>query len=125
MSWSSHPNGNGFAVTVNTTGLLEFMLGATETTRYPEVAPVGIVIVMEVAVQASTVATIPFRSTMLLPCDAPKFCPLMTTRPPIEPVVPDTLVMTGLGFAVELMETLSKVAVVRPELPPLVTARPT
>ena len=43
------------------------MLGATETSKGPEVAPAGIVIVMEVSLQELTVANAPFSRTTLLP----------------------------------------------------------
>jgi hypothetical protein len=78
-SWSSQEVGNGCAVTSNTTGLLSFMLGATETTMYPDVAPVGIVIVMEVALQELMVIGTAFNDTMLLSSVAPKPEPDITT----------------------------------------------
>ena len=49
------------------TGLLSFMLGATETTKGPEVAPVGIVMLTEVAPQVLTVTGAAFSVTALLP----------------------------------------------------------
>ncbi len=61
------------------TGLLSFMLGATDTTNGPEVAPVGIVMPMEVAFQLLMVTAAPFSSTTLLPWGAPKFAPLIVT----------------------------------------------
>jgi hypothetical protein len=57
----------GGAVTVNATGLLSFMLGPTETTKGPEVAPDGIVMVIDVALQELIVTRAPFSVTMLLP----------------------------------------------------------
>jgi len=50
---------------VNVTGLLAFMLGAEETTKGPEVAPDGIVMVMDELVQALMVTSAPFSVTML------------------------------------------------------------
>ena len=96
---------------MKTTGLLSFMPGATDTTNSPEVAPAGIVVLMDVAPHELTVACVPFSSTMLLPCVAPKPVPVITTWLPINPVVAETLVITGAGTAAVLTETLSKVAV--------------
>jgi hypothetical protein len=64
---------------VKNTGLLSFMLGATDTTKGPEVAPAGMVMLMFVALQALMVTGVPFSNTTLLPCGAPKFEPLMAT----------------------------------------------
>jgi hypothetical protein len=110
---------------VKITGLLSFMPGATDTTNGPELAPAGIVMPMEVAPQEFTVAGVPFSSTTLLLCVAPKPVPVITTGLPIDPVVAETLLITGAGAAAEATETLSKVAVATVELLPLVTARPT
>jgi len=55
------------------------MLGATETTNGPEVAPVGMVIRMAEAVQVLMVTGVPFSSTRLFPCVRPKFAPLIVT----------------------------------------------
>ncbi len=87
------------------------MPGATDTTNGPEVAPAGIVMLMDVAPHKLTVACVPFSSTTLLPCVAPKPVPVITTWLPINPVVAETLVITGAGAAAVLTETLSKVAV--------------
>jgi hypothetical protein len=64
---------------VNVSGLLSFMLGATDTTKYPEVAPAGMVIRIEVALQVLIVTGAPFRYTTLLPCDVPNPEPEITT----------------------------------------------
>jgi hypothetical protein len=109
---------------MKTIGLLLFMLGATETARGPEVAPDGIVAVMDVPVQELIVIGVPFNSTTLLPCGAPNPVPEITTWLPIDPVVAETLVITGAGDAVELTDTLSKVAVPRLEVLPVLTPRP-
>jgi hypothetical protein len=55
------------AVTVKTTGLLLFMVGATRTASGPEVAPEGIVAVVDVAVHELMVIGVPFNITVLLP----------------------------------------------------------
>jgi hypothetical protein len=118
----------GGPVTVNVTGLLSFMLGATETTKGPgpEVAPNGIVIVIDVplALQESIVTGAPFSVTMLPPCDAPNPVPEITAWLPTNPMAGETLVMTGAGTAGELIDTLSNVAVARVELLSLLTASP-
>jgi hypothetical protein len=101
------------------------MPGATDTTNGPEVAPVGIVMLMDVAPHELTVACVPFSSTTLPLCVAPKPVPVITTWLPIDPVVAETLVIIGAGAAAELIETLSKVAVAWAELLPLFTANPT
>jgi hypothetical protein len=64
---------------VNVIGLLAFMLGATNTAKGPEVAAEGVVMVMDVALQELIVADTPFNITALLPCDAPKPVPEITT----------------------------------------------
>jgi len=115
----------GEAVTVNVTGLLSSMPGPTETTKGPEVAPVGIVMVIDVGLQALTVTREPLSVTMLLPCDAPNPDPEIMAWLPAIPVLGETLVMTGAGFPDELIETLSKVAVASVELLSPLTARPT
>ena len=61
------------------TGLLLFMLGATETAKGPEVAPDGIVMVMDVSLQELMVTTAPFNITTLLPCGVPNPVPVITT----------------------------------------------
>jgi hypothetical protein len=100
------------------------MLGPTKTAISPDVAPVGIVIVMEVALHELIVTAVSFRRTALLPCEAPNPEPEMTTWLPTGPVVEDRLVITGAVIAVELSDTLSKVAVNRVDLFVLLIARP-
>src|SRR5208282_4195485 len=78
-SWSSQPCGNVDEVTVKPTALLSFMVGATETTNGPEVAPDGIVIPIEVALHEFTVIGESFRYTALPPWVLPKPEPEMVT----------------------------------------------
>jgi hypothetical protein len=100
------------------------MLGAIETSSGPDVAPVGIVNVIDVALQELVVTAVPFSNTALPPCVAPKLAPVIVTWLPTDPVVAETLVITGAGAAVELTDTLSNVAVSRVLLPLLETANP-
>jgi hypothetical protein len=100
------------------------MLGATHTAIGPDVAPTGIVILIEAALQELIVTGLLFSATTLDPCVAPKFAPVITTELPTDPVVADTPVITGAGTAVELTDTLSSVAVASAVALPLVTPRP-
>ena len=107
------------------TALLSFMLGAMETSKGPEVAPGGIVIVMDVPLQVLVVTAAPFSRTALPPCEAPKPEPEITTWLPIEPVVAETAVITGADVAAELTDTPSNVAVANEDVVRLLTASPT
>jgi hypothetical protein len=71
--------GSGCEVTVKRTALLSFMFGAMETNKGPELAPCGIVIVMDVPLQVLIVTAAPFSRTALPPCEAPKPEPEITT----------------------------------------------
>ena len=100
---------------MNVIGLLQFMVGATHTTKGPEVAAAGMLMVIEVAFQETTVVATSFRKTALLLC-GPKPEPEMTTCVPLPPDVGEMLVIEGAGAATELTETLSKEAVATAEL---------
>src|SRR5882672_8829443 len=100
------------------------MLGAITTTIRPDAAPDAIVTVMDVLLHELIVIGAPFTVTWLLPCEAPKWVPLITTWLPIEPVVADTPVITGAGDAAESRDTLSNVAVCRLLFVPLSTNSP-
>ena len=105
--------------------LLSFMFGAMETSKGPDVAPGGIVMVIDVPLQVLIVTAAPFSRTALPPCEAPKPVPEITTWLPIEPVVAETPAMIGAGAAAELTDTLSNVAVAKEDVVRLLTARPT
>jgi len=64
---------------VKITGLLSFMLGATDTANRPDVAPAGIVMLIDVALHVLIVTTAPFSVTTLFPCRAPNPVPEITT----------------------------------------------
>src|SRR6266481_3771221 len=51
----------------------------TVTTTFPVVAPLGTGTVMLVALHAVGVAAVPLKVTVLVPCVAPKFAPVMVT----------------------------------------------
>ena len=123
-SWSNQETGSGCEVTVKRTALLSFMLGATETSKGPEVAPTGMVILIDVPLQVLIVTAAPFSRTALPPCKAPKPEPEITTWLPMDPVVAETAVMTGAGAAAELTDTLSNVAVAKADVVRLLTASP-
>jgi hypothetical protein len=102
------------------------MLGATETTIGPEVAPVGIVMLIDAALQVLIVTGVPFKITTLPFCDPPKPEPEIVTWLAIDPVVADRPEITGAENPDPgaLTDTLSKVAVARLEVDPLLTANP-
>ncbi len=82
-------------VTVKLTPLLA--TPPTVTTTFPVVAPVGTGATMLVAFQLVGVAAVPLNLTVLVPCDAPKFAPVIVTDAPTNPDVGFRLVMLGAG----------------------------
>ena len=70
-------------VTVNVTPLL--VMPPTVTTTLPVVAPEGTGTTMLVALQLVGVAAMPLNVTVLDPCEAPKFVPVMVTDVPTGP----------------------------------------
>jgi hypothetical protein len=83
----------GVAKTVNDEPALAAPL--TVTTTLPVVAPVGTVAVIEVLLQVPTVAAVPLNFTVLVPCVAPKFVPVIVTEAPTAPEVGERLVIVG------------------------------
>jgi hypothetical protein len=67
----------------------------TVTTTLPVVAPVGTGTTMPLAVQLVGVPGIPLKRTLLVPCVAPKFPPLIVTAVPAVPDIGDKFVMAG------------------------------
>ena len=67
----------------------------TVTTTLPVVAPEGTVTTMLVALQLVAVDAVPLNLTVLVPCEVPKFVPVMVTEAPTAPAVGDRLVMVG------------------------------
>jgi hypothetical protein len=81
------------AVTVKATPLLA--TPPTITTTFPVVAPAGTDVAMLVALQVVTVAAVPLNVTVLVPCEDPKFVPVIVTGVPVGPEVVDRLVIAG------------------------------
>jgi hypothetical protein len=67
----------------------------TVTTTGPVVAPPGTGATMLVALQLVGAAAVPLKWTVLAPCDAPKFVPVIVTAVPTTPDVGLTLVILG------------------------------
>src|SRR5216684_4330169 len=86
----------GAAVTVNVTPALATPPAAV-TTTLPVTAPVGTVATMLVGLHDDTVATTVPNLTLPLPCDGPKFAPVITTEVFTAPVTGVRLVMEGAG----------------------------
>jgi hypothetical protein len=77
------------------------------TTTFPVVAPLGTVTPMLDAPHDVTVAVVPLNVTVPLPCELPKFAPVIVTAAPTAPVVMDKLVMLGAGTTVKLTPLLA------------------
>ena len=74
----------------------------------PVVAPVGTAATIEVAPQlVIDVADVPLNATVLVPCVAPKFVPVIVTEAPTAPDVGDKLVMFGAATTVNAEPLLS------------------
>lgn len=67
----------------------------TVTTTFPVVAPLGTGTTMLVALQLVGVARVPLNVTVLVPCEGPKFAPVMATEVPTGPDVGFRLAMFG------------------------------
>lgn len=85
----------GDGVTVKFTPLLA--TPRTVTTTLPLVAPLGTGATMLVAFQPVGVAAVPVNVTVLAPCDAPKFVPVIVTGVPTGPLVGFRLLILGVG----------------------------
>ena len=74
----------------------------TVTTTFPVVAPVGTFATMLVALQLLiVVAVVPLNVTVLVPCVAPKFVPVIVTDAPTAPDVGLRLVIVGVASTVK------------------------
>jgi hypothetical protein len=94
----------GVGSTVKATPMLATPL--TVTTTLPVVAPLGTGTVMLVALQVVGVPVVPLNATVLVPCVAPKFVPVIVTEAPTGPDVGFRLVIIGVGRTVKLTELL-------------------
>jgi hypothetical protein len=87
----------------------------TVTTTFPVVAPAGTSTTTLVALQLVTVEAIPLNVTVLVPCVAPKFAPLIVTELPTNPEVGLKLVMLGAGAALLTLTATPTLVVEFPE----------
>src|SRR6266853_1952252 len=90
---------------------------ATVTTTLPVVAPTGAGATMLVADQLVGVAVVPLNFTVLAPCVAPKFVPVLVTDAPIGPLVGERLVSVGATVTVKLTPLLASALTVTTTLP--------
>jgi hypothetical protein len=110
----------GATVTVKLTPLLANP--PTVTTTLPVVAPVGTGATMLVADQLVGVAVVPLNFTVLVPCVAPKFVPVIVTDVATGPLVGDRLVRLGGTVTVKLTPLLARPPTVTTTLPVVVPA---
>src|SRR5437016_249499 len=90
-SASDQPEGS--AVTVNTELFADWLFTVTEND--PEVAPDGISTSRMLTLQPTTVALVPLRDTVLVPCVVPKPDPVICTTVPTGPLVGEIAVIAG------------------------------
>jgi hypothetical protein len=74
----------------------------TVTTTFPVVAAIGTEVLMLVAVHVLTVAVVPLNLTVLVPCEDPKFVPVIVTGVPTAPLLTLRLEMVGDAVTVKL-----------------------
>src|SRR5262245_8267974 len=79
----------------------------TVTVTFPVVAPPGTVATMLVADHAVGVAVTPLNLTVLVPCVAPKFVPVIVTAAPTAPLVGDSDVIVAVGTTVNATPLLA------------------
>jgi hypothetical protein len=106
-------------MTVNATPLLG--TPPTVTTTLPVVAPLGTGTTMLVLLQLAGVAGVPLKVTALVPCDAPKFVPVIVSEVPTGPNVGFKLVIVGVGMTVKdtpLLASPLTVTTTFPVVPP-------
>lgn len=90
------------------------------TITLPVVAPLGTDVEMLALLQLVTVAAAPLNVTVLLPCELPKFVPLMITEVPIGPELGDRPLLAGV--TVKFTPLLAFPAAVRTTLPEVAPA---
>src|SRR5262245_51634706 len=94
----------GAVVTVNVIALLGNP--PTVTTTPPVDAPAGTGATIVVSFQLEGVAAVPLNETVLAPCVAPKFEPLMVTAVPTGPVVGFKDAIAGAAACVTAVDVL-------------------
>src|SRR5229473_1355328 len=102
------------AATVKLTPLLA--TPPTVTTTFPLVAPAGTGATMLVAPQLVGVAAVPLNVTVLVPCVAPKFAPLIVTDVPTTPDVGFRPVMLAAGTALFTLTATNALVVAIPDV---------
>src|SRR6266571_3042007 len=107
--------GEEVVATVNVTLLLA--TPPTVTTTLPVVAPVGTRAAILVALQLVGAAAVPLNVTVLDPCNAPKFVPVMVTEVPTAPEVGLRLAMLGAVVTVKATPLLPTPPTVTTTLP--------
>src|SRR6266568_2512889 len=107
--------GEEVVATVNVTLLLA--TPPTVTTTLPVVAPVGTGAAILVALQLVGAAAVPLNVTVLDPCNAPKFVPVMVTEVPTAPEVGLRLAMLGAVVTVKATPLLPTPPTVTTTLP--------
>jgi hypothetical protein len=103
------------SVTVKLMPLLDTPLAFTTT--FPVVAPEGTGTAILVALQLVGVASVPLNVTVLVPCAAPKFAPVIVIDVPATPDVADKLLILGAGTTVKLTPLLAAPATVTTTFP--------
>src|SRR5205807_1981735 len=79
----------------------------TVTVTGPVVAPAGTGVTMLVADHNVGVAGVPLNATLLLPCVAPKFVPVIVTGAPTAPLVGASNVSVAVGTTVNVTALLA------------------
>src|SRR5580765_5442378 len=105
----------GATVTVYGSALLARPL--TVTTTLPVVAPAGTGTLMLVADHAVGVAVVPLNETVLVPCEAPKFVPVIVTAVPTGPLLGERVVSVGATVTVYGSALLARPLTVTTTLP--------
>jgi len=96
----------GGARTVKRTPLLA--RPPTVTMTLPDVPPFGTGTTILAALQLVGAAAVPLKVTVLVPCEAPKFAPVIVTEVPIGPEVGERLAMLGVGMTVKATPLLAR-----------------
>jgi hypothetical protein len=104
--------GPGVEVTEKATPFLATLF--TVKTTDPLVAPPGTGATTRLALQLLGVATVPLNLMLLVPCDAPKFAPLMVTDVPTLPDVGERLTILGAVGEVKSADTSMEYGLVSP-----------